>query len=73
MAQVIKPLCGAETWVEIEDYGQAKADVQQVFEWARQTDVKDVDHEFYETVEGGHGRIEMRCYWLLGATEHLVN
>ncbi|HIK47723.1 MAG TPA: ISAs1 family transposase, partial [Thermosynechococcus sp. M55_K2018_012] len=26
-----------------------------------------------ETVEGGHGRIEMRCYWLLGATEHLVN
>ncbi|URR36075.1 hypothetical protein NBE99_02785 [Thermosynechococcus sp. HN-54] len=47
--------------------------MQQVLEWAQQTDVKDVDHEFYRTVEGAHGRMEMRRYGLLRAAERLVD
>ncbi|MGP1383530.1 MAG: ISAs1 family transposase [Thainema sp.] len=34
---------------------------------------KDVAHEFHQTLEGGHGRIEIRRHWLLGEVEHLID
>ena len=30
-------------------------------------------HEFHRTVDGGHGRIEIRRYWLLDGVEHLID
>ena len=53
--------------------GTLHEDVEQLFEWACQTDFKDIDHEAYQTIDKGHGRIEIRRYWLLDNVEHLEN
>jgi predicted transposase YbfD/YdcC len=48
-------------------------DVQQLFDWALQTQFKDIAHEYHQKVEKGHGRIEIRRYWLLAEVEHLID
>lgn len=48
-------------------------DVQQLFDWASAQNFKDIDHDFYETIEAGHGRIEKRRCWSLGNVESLIN
>lgn len=53
--------------------GHLYEDVQQLFDWARTQNFKDIDHDFYETIEAGHGRIEKRRCWALGNVEHLIN
>lgn len=53
--------------------GNLHQDVQQLFEWVRQIEFKDIAHEFHQTLEGGHGRIEIRRHWLLGEVEHLID
>jgi predicted transposase YbfD/YdcC len=40
-------------------------DVEQLFDWALQTQFQDIAHEYHQKVEKGHGRIEIRRYWLL--------
>lgn len=47
-------------------------DVEQRFTWARQQHFKDMPHEFYKTIASGHGRIDIRRYWLLDEVEHLI-
>lgn len=51
--------------------GNLHKDVAQLFDWARKTDFKDIEHEAYQTIDKGHGRIEIRRYWLLDKVEHL--
>lgn len=51
--------------------GNLHQDVEQLFDWATKTDFKDIEHEAYQTIDKGHGRIEIRRYWLLGNVEHL--
>jgi len=46
-------------------------DVVQLFDWAIKTDFENIPHEFYRSVNDGHGRIEIRRHWLLGSVEHL--
>lgn len=53
--------------------GNLHQDVQQLFEWVRQMEFKDIAHEFHQTIDGGHGRIEIRRHWLLGEVEHLID
>lgn len=53
--------------------GNLHQDVQQLFDWARKTDFKEIEHEVCETLDKGHGRIEKRRYYLLGNVEHLIN
>lgn len=53
--------------------GNLHQDVQQLFEWVRQIEFKDIPHEFHQTLDGGHGRIEIRRHWLLGEVEHLID
>jgi predicted transposase YbfD/YdcC len=53
--------------------GNLHEDVQQLFDWARQTQFKDIAHEYHQKVEKGHGRIEIRRYWLLAEVEHLID
>ncbi len=48
-------------------------DVQQVFTWARQQNFKNIPHETYQTIDKGHGRLEIRRHWLLDSVEHLVD
>lgn len=48
-------------------------DVRQLFDWTRKIGFRDIPHEFHQTVNGGHGRIEIRRHWLLDRVEHLVD
>lgn len=40
-------------------------DVQEWFAWARHTDFRDMPHTFHQTVNKGHGRLEIRRCWAL--------
>jgi len=53
--------------------GNLHEDVKQLFEWTRKTDFQGIAHEFYQTIDGGHGRIEIRRHWLLDGVEHLLD
>lgn len=53
--------------------GNIHEDVEQLFEWTRNIEFKDIPHEFYQTTNGGHGRIEIRRHWLLDGVEYLVD
>lgn len=53
--------------------GNLHADVEQLFAWAQNTQFKDIEHEYLKTIDAGHGRIDIRRYWLLANVEHLVD
>lgn len=53
--------------------GNLHEDVEQLFSWAQQQAFKEIEHEFYQTLDSAHGRIEIRRHWLLGETEHLID
>jgi predicted transposase YbfD/YdcC len=53
--------------------GNLHQDVRQLFEWSRQQQFKDIPHEFYQTLDAGHGRTEIRRHWLLDRVEHLID
>lgn len=48
-------------------------DVQQLFNWAHKQSFEGIDHDFYETIDANHGRIEKRRCWSLGQVEGLIN
>ena len=47
-------------------------DVVELFQLARQQDWQNIDHKFYQTINKGHGRIEIRRYWTMGQTDYLL-
>jgi predicted transposase YbfD/YdcC len=47
-------------------------DVHQLFDWGLKTNWENIPHEFYQTINKGHGRLEIRRYWLLSSVEHLI-
>jgi len=53
--------------------GNIYQDVQQLFDYSSKTNFEDIPHEAYQTINKGHGRIEIRRYWLLESVEHLVD
>lgn len=48
-------------------------DVQQIFEQAKAQDFQGIEHDFYQTIDAGHGRIEKRRCWSLGQVEYLID
>ena len=52
--------------------GDLHQDVQQLFDHAHHQNFRGIEHDFYETQEQGHGRQELRRYWVMGNTEYLV-
>lgn len=53
--------------------GNLHEDVEQLFNWAQQQAFQNIEHEFCQTLDGAHGRIEIRRHWLLAETEHLID
>jgi len=53
--------------------GNLHDDVKQLFDWTRRIEFKDIAHEFHQTIDGRHGRIEIRRHWLLDGVEHLID
>lgn len=49
--------------------GTLHKEVSEYFEWAKANQFKDVPHDFYETVEKEHGRIEVRRYFCTNEIE----
>jgi predicted transposase YbfD/YdcC len=47
-------------------------DVQWLFEQAMATQFEQVAHEFHQTIEQGHGRVEIRRCWTLTELDYLV-
>jgi predicted transposase YbfD/YdcC len=52
--------------------GDLHQDVRQLFDHAHTQNFRDIEHDFYQTQEQGHGRQEIRRYWVMGRTEYLV-
>lgn len=52
--------------------GDLHQDVQQLFDHAHNQNFRGIEHAFYETQEQGHGREELRRYWMMGNTEYLI-
>ena len=46
-------------------------DVVEWFDWAQQRDFRDVVHDYHQTVNKGHGRIEIRRCWALSDPQAL--
>jgi predicted transposase YbfD/YdcC len=55
------------------NHGNLFEDVQQLFAWAQLQAFKDIKHDFDETLEAGHGRIEKRRCGTLGQVEGLID
>jgi len=53
--------------------GNLHQDVQQLFEWNRKIQFQEIPHEFHQTIEAGHGRVEIRRHWLLDGVEDLID
>jgi len=53
--------------------GDLHQDVEQLFDWASKTQFKDIPHEYHQTLDKGHGRIEIRRHYLMGSVANLLN
>ncbi len=53
--------------------GNIHEDVKQLFTQAQAQQWQNIDHNFFETVEKGHGRVEIRRYWTMANVEFLID
>ena len=56
-----------------DNQGHLFADVQQIFAHAQSRKFADIEHTFDQTVDKGHGRVEIRRCWTMGQVEYLVD
>ncbi len=56
----------------IANQGRLYEEVLECFTLEREADFAGREHDQYETVNGGHGRIEKRQYWSIWDQEHLA-
>lgn len=56
-----------------DNQGNLFEDVQQIFAQAQASGFAGIEHDFDQTVDKGHGRIEIRCCWTMGQVEFLMN
>ena len=47
------------------NHGRLYEEVQRFFAWAQQREFQDILHQYYHTLDGKHGRMEERRYWLV--------
>ena len=71
----------AQTIIEEEDdyvlalkgnHGDLYEDVKGLFQYARRQKFKDIDYQYYETINQGHGREEIRRFWTMENTEYVL-
>jgi predicted transposase YbfD/YdcC len=53
--------------------GNLFEDIQQIFAQAQASNFAGIEHDFNQTVDKGHGRIEIRRCWTMGQVEFLIN
>jgi predicted transposase YbfD/YdcC len=47
-------------------------DVVELFQFAHQQQWKGIEHQFHQTINKDHGRLEIRRHWTMGQTEYLL-
>jgi len=52
--------------------GTLHNDVQDLFAYAQEVDFEDIEHDYHQTVEKDHGRIEIRRYWTIFDPEFIT-
>ncbi len=52
--------------------GTLHRDVQDLFAYAQENNFQDMAHDFHETIEKGHGRIEIRSHWTISEPEFVA-
>ena len=64
---------GADYVLRLKDnQGTLHAEVQELFAYADSCDFRDIAHDFQKTINGGHGRIEIRKHWMISEPEFLA-
>lgn len=53
------------------NHSQLHQDVMDYFSYAERCQFKDIAHDYYETLDSGHGRVEVRRYWTIANLEWL--
>ena len=48
-----------------------RQDIESLFDYAHEVDFEKVEHDFHRTVDGGHGRIEIRRTWTISDPEFI--
>jgi predicted transposase YbfD/YdcC len=56
-----------------DNQGNLFEDVQQIFAQAQATDFVGIEHDFDQSVDKGHGRVEIRRTWTMGQVEFLMD
>jgi predicted transposase YbfD/YdcC len=56
-----------------DNQGNLFTDVQQIFAHAQSTNFAGVEYDFHETVDKGHGRVEIRRCWTMTQVEFLID
>jgi predicted transposase YbfD/YdcC len=71
IAQLIVERAGEYVLALKGNQGKLFEDVQQVFAHAQAVNFAGIEHDFYQTIDKGHGRIEVRRYWTMEQVEFL--
>ena len=53
--------------------GTLHNEVQDLFTYARETNFRDIAHDFDQTIDNGHGRIEVRRHWTISEPELIAH
>ena len=53
--------------------GTLHNEVQDLFTYARETNFRDIAHDFDQTIDNGHGRIEVRRHWIISEPELIAH
>lgn len=51
--------------------GKLYEDVRWLFEQAQVANFSEINHDFYQSIDKGHGRVEIRRYWTLSELDYL--
>lgn len=54
------------------NHGHLHRQIRDYFEWAQARDFAKIPHDYFETLDKGHGRIEKRCCWVLDAKRLII-
>lgn len=65
---------GADYVLALKDnQGNLFEDVQQIFAQAQAINFAGIEHDFHQTLDKGHGRVEIRRCWTMGQVEFLID
>ncbi len=73
IAQTIVGRNADYVWALKDNQGGLFADVQQIFAHAQSGNFVGIAHDFHQTIDKGHGRVEIRRCWTMEQVEFLVD